>query len=77
MAFQIIKANDPRTFRPEGNYVRLSDNAEHLIENLTISASGRICLHLYDPKAKQRQIITICTLEELVGTIEGATYVGD
>jgi hypothetical protein len=32
MAFQILKANDPRTFRPEGNYVRLADNAEHLIE---------------------------------------------
>jgi hypothetical protein len=77
MAFKIEKANDPRVFRPEGNYVRLSDNSEQLIENLTISASGRICLHLYDPKAKQRQIITICTLEELVGTIDGATYVGD
>ena len=77
MAFKIEKANDPRTFRPEGNYVRLSDSTEQLIENLTISASGRICLHLWDPKAKQRQIVTICTLEELVGTIEGATYVGD
>jgi ribosomal protein L14 len=77
MAFKIEKANDPRTFRPEGNYVRFSDNSEQLIENLTISASERICLHLYDPKAKQRQIITICTLAELVGTIDGATYVGD
>lgn len=77
MAFQIQKANDRRVFRPEGNYVRLQDNSESLIENLTISASGRICLHLFDPKAKQRQILTICTLEELVGTIDGATYVGD
>jgi len=77
MGFKIEKANDPRVFRPEGNYVRLSDNSEQLIENLTISASERICLHLYDPKAKQRQIITICTLAELVGTIDGATYVGD
>jgi len=77
MAFKIEKANDPRTFRPEGNYVRLQDNSEQLIENLTISASERICLHLYDPKAKQRQILTICTLAELVGTIDGATYVGD
>ena len=77
MAFKIEKANDPRTFRPEGNYVRLADNSEQLIENLTISASGRICLHLYDPKVRQKQIITICTLAELVGTIDGATYVGD
>lgn len=75
MSFKIEKANDPRTFRPEGNYVRLGDNSEHLIENLTISASGRICLHLWDPKVKSRQILTICTLEELVHTIEGATYV--
>ena len=75
MAFKIEKANDPRTFRPDGNYLRLADNSEQLIENLTISASGRICLHLWDPKAKSRQIITICTLEELVNTIDGASYV--
>lgn len=75
MAFRIEKANDPRTFRPDGNYVRLADNSEQLIENLTISASGRICLHLFEPRSKQRQIITICTLEELVNTIEGASYV--
>lgn len=75
MAFKIEKANDPRTFRPEGNYIRLGDNSEHLIENLTISASERICMHLWDPRAKSRQIITICTLQELVNTIDGASYV--
>jgi ribosomal protein L14 len=75
MAFKIEKANNPRTFRPEGDYIRMEDNSECLIENLTISASGRICLHLVDQRAKERKILTVCTLEELVGTIEGATFI--
>jgi len=74
MAFKIEKANDRRVFQPEGNYVRLGGQ-ELLIETLTISASGRVCLHLYDPRGKTRSIQTICTLEELVLTIEGAEYV--
>lgn len=74
MAFKIIKATDRRTFQPEGNYMRV-DNTELLIETLTISASGRVCLHLYDPRGKVKSIRTICTLEELVLTIEGAEYV--
>ena len=75
MAFKIEKANNPRVFRPEGDYVRMEDNSESLIENITISASGRICLHLLDTRAKERKILTVCTLEELVGTIEGATFI--
>lgn len=74
MGFKIERANSKSVYQPEGNYMRL-DGTEWLIENITISASGRICLHIYDPRGKSRTVHTVCTLEELVLTVEGADYV--
>lgn len=74
MAFKIEKANNPRSYQPEGHYIHLN-GIDWLVQDLTISASGKICLKLYDYVRKDNQIRTLCTLEELIqATVEGATY---
>lgn len=74
MAFKIEKANNPRSYQPEGNYITL-DGTDWLIQDLTISASGKICLKLHDYIRKENQIKTLCTLEELVqATVPGAHF---
>lgn len=73
MAFKIEQVNNPRSYQPDGFYVHM-DGIDWLIQDLTISASGKICLKLHDYIRKDNQIKTLCTLEELIAaTIQGAT----
>jgi hypothetical protein len=74
MAFRIEKVNNIRNIRPEGNYLKL-ENQEWMIEDITISASGKVCLKLWDPAHKQRSVKQICTIEELVLTIPEAEFI--
>lgn len=74
MAFKIERANNPRSYQPEGHYIHM-DGIDWLIQDLTISASGKICLKLHDYIRKDNQIRTLCTLEELIqATVPGAVY---
>jgi hypothetical protein len=72
--FKIERANNPRSYRPDGFFVLL-DGVEWLVQDLTISASGKICLKLHDYIRKENQIKTLCTLEELIiSTVPGAEF---
>ena len=72
--FKIERANNPRTYMPEGHYLHIGGIDWH-VQDITISASGKVCLKLNDPIRKENQVKTLCTLEELANaTIEGAIY---
>jgi hypothetical protein len=73
MAFVIEKANKIKQNMPEGNYVVIK-GIEYRIEEITISASGRVCVKYRDPIRKDYGILNICSIEELVTTVEGVTY---
>jgi hypothetical protein len=74
MAFRIEKVNNIRNIRPEGNYLKVG-NQEWMIEDITISASGKVCLKLWDPAQKERRVKQICTIEELVLTIPETEFI--
>jgi hypothetical protein len=74
MSFKIERANNPRSYRPDGFFIFM-DGVEWNITDLTISASGKICLKLHDYVRKENQIKTLCSLEELIkATVEGAEF---
>jgi hypothetical protein len=75
MAFVIEnKTKHPRP-RPEGHYMRLEDGSEWQIHDITISASGKICMKLWNPQSKEHQIKTPCTIEDLVAQFPGSSYI--
>ena len=74
MAFVIQKINN-RQVQPEGFYIKI-DGIEFLIYEITISASGKVCLKIQDPVRKEHQVKTLCTLEELItATLPDATFI--
>jgi hypothetical protein len=73
MAFIIEKLNKGHKHLPEGFYIVL-EGIEYRIEEITISASGKICLKYRDPLRKTTGLTQVCTLEELIGTIDGAEF---
>lgn len=74
MAFKIERITRNHQPRPEGHYARLENNIEWQIQEVTMSASGRICLKLYDPTRKDQQLVQVCDIADLVILIDGATY---
>jgi len=71
--FTIEKINSKKQ-KPEGFYVKL-DGIEYLIYEITISASGKVCLKIQDPVRKEHLVKTLCTLEELINaTMSDATF---
>ena len=74
MGFVINKINI-RQVQPEGFYIKI-DGIEFLIYEITISASGKVCLKIQDPVRKEHQVKTLCTLEELItATLPDATFI--
>jgi hypothetical protein len=74
MGFVINKINN-RQVQPEGFYIKI-DGIEFLIYEITISASGKVCLKIQDPVRKEHQVKTLCTLEELItATLPDATFI--
>jgi hypothetical protein len=74
MGFVINKINS-RQLQPEGFYIKI-DGIEFLIYEITISASGKVCLKIQDPVRKEHQVKTLCTLEELItATLPDATFI--
>jgi hypothetical protein len=73
MGFVIEKINSKKQ-KPEGFYVKL-DGIEYQVYEITISASGKVCLKIWDPVRKEHLVKTLCTLEELVqATLPEATF---
>lgn len=73
MAFVIEKITNKK-MKPEGFYIKL-EGIEYLVYEITISASGKVCLKIQDPVRKEHQVKTLCTLEELINaTLPDATY---
>jgi hypothetical protein len=74
MGFVINKINN-RQVQPEGFYIKI-DGIEFLIYEITISASGKVCLKIQDPVRKEHQVKTLCTLEELItATLPDAIFI--
>ena len=74
MGFKIEKLTN-KQFKPEGFYLKI-DGIEYLVYEITISASGRVCLKIQDPVRKEHQVKTLCTLEELItATLPEATFI--
>lgn len=59
--------------KPEGHYVTI-DGIDHQIYELAITDKGNVCVKIWDYVRKEHQVRTICTIEELITTIPGATY---
>jgi hypothetical protein len=51
--------------KPDGHYI-LFQNREFLIQEVTLSASGRVCLKLLDTVRMEYQLIQVCSLENLM-----------
>lgn len=74
MGFKIENVTNARKNMPEGRYIHM-DGIDWYINEITISASGKVCLKLHDPIRKENQIRTLCTVEELIqATVPGAVY---
>lgn len=73
MGFVINKVNQQNK-KPEGFYVKI-EGIEYQVYEITISASGKVCLKIWDPIRREHQVKTLCTLEELVlSTIPDSTF---
>jgi hypothetical protein len=74
MGFVIEKVGNRRNSLPEGFYVVL-EGIEYRVNEITISASGKVCMKIWDPLRKESQIKTLCSLEELINaTIPGGIF---
>jgi hypothetical protein len=74
MGFVIEKVGSRKSYPPEGHYV-LIEGIEYQIYELTISASGKVCMKIWDPTRKEHQVKTLCSVEELINaTIPGGIY---
>ena len=66
MAFKIEKVQTSRKRDlPEGHYV-FKDGIDWQIYELSISATGNICMKIWDPIRKEHQLLQICSVEELL-----------
>jgi hypothetical protein len=73
MSFIIEKVNSKRNL-PEGFYIKI-DGIDYQIYELTISASGKVCMKIWDPIRKEHLVKTLCTLEQLVNaTMSDVTF---
>lgn len=73
MAFIINKINSKRQ-NPEGFYLKI-EGIDYLIYDITISASGKICLKIQDPIRHEHRVLTVCSLDELVqATLPDVTF---
>ena len=71
--FVIEKINSKRQ-NPEGFYLKI-DGIDYLIYEITISASGKVCLKIQDPVRKEHRVLTVCSLDELVqATLPDVTF---
>jgi hypothetical protein len=71
----VIERQTKKNHKPEGNYVIL-EGIEYQIYEITISASGNVCLKIWDPVRKEHQVKTLCSIEELVkATIPDAGFI--
>jgi hypothetical protein len=74
MAFIINKINNKR-HQPEGFYLKI-EGIEYLIYDITISASGKVCLKIQDLIRHEHQVKTLCELQELItATLPDATFI--
>jgi hypothetical protein len=70
----VIERITNKSMKPEGNYVVI-EGIEYQIYELTISASGNVCMKIWDPVRKEHQVKTLCKLEELVNaTMPGVGF---
>ena len=66
MAFKIEKVQTSRKRDlPEGHYV-FKDGIDWQIYELSISATGNVCMKIWDPIRKEHQLLQICSVEELL-----------
>ena len=73
MGFQIERITNKKSL-PEGNYV-IIEGIEYQIYELTISASGNVCMKIWDPIRKEHHVKTLCSIEELVNaTMPGVGF---
>ena len=75
MSFKIEKIESGRKRElPEGHYI-FKDGIDWQIYELNISASGRVCMKIWDPIRKEHQLLQLCSIEELVAaTVPDVTY---
>jgi len=70
MAF-IVRNQKTRSELPPGNYIEIK-GVEWQILNISINASGSVCLKLKDPIRLQTQIVTVCNIADLAKMIPEA-----
>jgi hypothetical protein len=68
MAFKIRTAKD-RLNKPDGIYIPLNGR-EWLVNEINLSASGNVCLKIFDPVSYESQVLTLCSLNELIQKYE-------
>jgi hypothetical protein len=61
----VVRTQKSRINKPDGHYI-LFQNREFLIQEITISASGRVCLKMLDPIRMEYQLLQVCSLENLM-----------
>ena len=66
MSFKIEKIESARRRElPAGHYLR-KDGVDWQIYELSISATGNVCMKIWDPIRKEHQLLQICSVEELL-----------
>jgi hypothetical protein len=74
MGFKIEKLTN-KQFKPEGFYLKI-EGIDYLIYEITISASGKVCLKIQDLIRHDHRVLTVCSLEELItATLPEATFI--
>jgi hypothetical protein len=68
MSFKIRTAKD-RLNKPSGIYITLNGR-EWLVNEINLSASGNVILKIFEPVSFESQVLTLCSLNELIQKYE-------
>lgn len=68
----IIRKQGQRNSMPAGHYFT-KGNTEFLITGVNMNASGNICIHGENPNTFDKDLLTVCSVEDLLA-LENLNY---
>lgn len=63
----IIRKQGQRVQMPAGHYFK-KGNQEFLITGVNMNVSGNICVHGENPNTFDKELLTVCSIEDLIET---------
>jgi hypothetical protein len=64
----IIRKQGHRNQMPAGHYFK-KGSQEFLVTQVNMNASGNICVHGENPITFDKELLTVCSIEDLIATL--------